>query len=83
MKTYNFKKAKTLIENTPNIRSASIGMYEDWGWTAETVYNDGEFTTELSSDTEIRGINGSVWATPTLQICLKDGTVKMIEISAG
>ena len=83
MKTYDFNKAKSLIENTPNVESASLGMHEDWFWTAETVYEDGKFTTELNDDTKIGGINGSSWATPTLQICFKDGTEKMIEISAG
>ena len=83
MKTYDFNKAKSLIENTPNVESASLGMHEDWFWTAETVYKDGKFTTELNDNTEIGGINGSSWATPTLKLCFNDGTEKMIEISAG
>lgn len=61
MKTYDFNKAKSLIENTPNVESASLGMHEDWFWTVETVYKDGKFTTELPDNTEIGGINGSSW----------------------
>lgn len=59
------------------------GMHEDWFWTVERVYEDGKFITELNEDTEIGGINGSSWATPTLQLYFKDGTEKMIEVSAG
>lgn len=81
MKTYDFNEAKSLIENTSNLESASLGMHEDWLWTAESVYEDGEFTIELNEDTKIGGLNGSSWATPTLQLCFKDGTEKMIEIS--
>ena len=83
MKTYDFNKAKSLIENTPNVESASLGMHEDWFWTAETVYEEGKFTIELNDDTQIGGINASKWATPTLQLCFSDGTEKMIEISVG
>ena len=83
MKTYDFNKAKRLIENTPNVESANLGMHEDWFWTAITVYEKGKFTTELNDDTKIGGINGSKWATPTLQLCLSNGTEKMIEVSVG
>lgn len=83
MKIYDFNKTKSLIENTPNVESASLGMREDWFWTAKTVYKEGKFTTELNDDTEILGINGSIWATPTLQLCFSDGTEKMIEVSTG
>lgn len=48
MKLYGFKKAEELIEaNRVNIKCASLGMHEDWFWTAETVFEDGEYTKEL------------------------------------
>lgn len=39
MKTYDFVKAKQLIEqNKEQLLSASLDMHEDWFWTAETVW---------------------------------------------
>ena len=84
MKNYNFNKAKQLIaENSENLESASLGMHEDWFWTAETVWENGNYNTELNDETTIGGINGSSWATPTLQLSFKDGTEKMIECFEG
>ena len=119
MKNYNFKKAKQLIEeNKENLVSAALGMHEEWFWTAEPIFENGEYLRELPDDAEelemqynkaceeglsmfleeidkvglpqlnpeypkytahhIAGIFGSYWATPTLQLCFKDGTDKMI-----
>lgn len=84
MKNYNFNKAKQLIaENLENLESASLGMHEDWFWTAETVWENGEYKNELNDETTIGGIGGSSWATPTLQLLFKDGSEKMIECSEG
>lgn len=84
MKNYNFNKAKQLIaENLENLESASLGMHEDWFWTAETVWGNGEYKNELNDETTIGGIGGSSWATPTLQLLFKDGSEKMIECSEG
>lgn len=53
MKNYNFKKAKELIEQSKDcIKSASLGMHEDWFWTAETIWEDGKYTKELSDTPE-------------------------------
>lgn len=119
MKNYDFKKAKQIIEeNKENLVSASLGMHEDWFWTAEIIYEEGEFKRQLPDNAEelqeqfvkarkeglsmflkekdenglakfnpeyskytihqINGIFGSDWATPTLQLCFKDGNDKMI-----
>lgn len=79
MKNYDFKKAKKLIkENESNLESASLGMHEDWAWTADTVWENGEYKAKLGPKTTIGGISGSYWATPTLQLIFKDGTDKMI-----
>ena len=84
MKNYNFKKAKQIIlENVENLESASLGMHEDWFWTAETVWENGEYKNELNDETTIGGIGGSSWATPTLQLLFKDGSEKMIVCSEG
>ena len=78
MKYYNFKKATELIEkNIDNLKSASLGMHEDWCWTATTVWGDGKFIKDFPC--EIGGITGSYWATPTLELEFKDGSNKMIE----
>lgn len=79
MKKYNFQKAKSIIEqNKELLQSAALGMHEDWFWTAIDVFEDGEFTTDLDTATEIAGLDGSSWATPVLQLNFKDGTEKML-----
>ena len=53
MKTYDFLKAKQLIsENAENLVSASLGMHEDWAWTAETIWENGEFKHELPENAD-------------------------------
>lgn len=81
MKTYDFKKTKNLIEkNKANLKSASLGMLEDWFWTTVTVFEDGKYIKELTDETTIRGIRGSVWATPTLELVFKDGSKEWIDV---
>ena len=84
MKTYDFLKAKQLIsENAENLVSASLGMHEDWAWTAETIWENGNYKSDFPTDEEslekheIAGINGSTWATPTIELIFKDGEEKM------
>lgn len=80
MKQYDFKKAATLIEeNKDNLVSASLGMHEDWSWTANTVFEDGEFSVDFNDkQLVICGIDSSYWATPTLELVFKSGDEKMI-----
>lgn len=53
MKTYDYTKAKQIIElNKKNLVSASLGMYEDWFWTTETIFENGEFKRELPDNAE-------------------------------
>jgi hypothetical protein len=75
---YDYKKAMKIIEeNKSEIESAYMGMAEDWGWTAEPVYEDGEYKQDLTKeDLCLAGINGSYWATPTLKIEYKNGFYK-------
>jgi hypothetical protein len=43
MKYYDYKKAIDLIEkHKDEISSASLGMHEDWFWTAQTIWENGE-----------------------------------------
>lgn len=84
-KEYDYKKAMALIEERKeSLESASLGMHEDWFWTADTVFEDGVYKKDLTDpDLIINGINSSCWATPTLQLMYKDGSDDMIECSKG
>jgi hypothetical protein len=55
MKRYNFKKAKQIIKASKNLSSASIGMHEDWFWTADKIWEDGKFLRKLPSNAD--GLN--------------------------
>lgn len=58
-------------------------MHEDWWWTANTVFEEGEYIIQLNNDTLIGGIKGSRWATPVLQVTLQDETVKTFSCFEG
>lgn len=48
MKLYNYKKAKELIEKYKDtLEEVSLGMHEDWFWTAEPIWENGEYIKEL------------------------------------
>lgn len=83
MKKYNTKFIKDYIEkNRDKIDTVSCGMREDWGWTADTVYENGEFKKGLqwnSGSIEIMGISGSYWATPVMNVTFKNGQTKTVE----
>lgn len=85
MKQYNFKKAKEIIEfNSEKLESATLGLHEDWFWTAEEVWSrDKKFIKKLNSKTLIGGITGSFWATPTLSLQFIDGEERTVEVSLG
>lgn len=51
MKYYNFARAKRLIkENKSNLESASLGMHEDWFWTAQPIWENGQYQMSLPSN---------------------------------
>ena len=53
MKNYDFKKAKKIIEESKDcLESASLGMHEDWAWTGQTIFEDGEFKKELPDNAD-------------------------------
>ncbi|MEK5175124.1 hypothetical protein NST63_18155 [Heyndrickxia sp. FSL W8-0496] len=84
MKKYDFKKAIRLIEeNKSNLIEASMGMHEDWFWTADTIFENGKFVKDLDDETSIAGINSSSWATPTIQLIFSDESEKMIPCYEG
>jgi len=73
-KNYDYKKAKAIIKQYLSDQGfgkliyASLGMKEDWHWTAETIWEDGKFTNKLSKNTKIAGIDKSYFATPMLEL---------------
>ncbi len=82
MKIYDFENIKKFIEdNKDNIAEVDLGMQEDWYWTAETVFVDGEYITTITDETTIGGINGSSWATPEMRVTYKDGSTLEVEFS--
>lgn len=79
MRYYDYKKAKETIKNhldNPGrygkLISASLGMQEDWNWTAETIWHNGKYLVKLTDKTDIAGINRSYWATPVLELEFED-----------
>lgn len=73
MKNYDYAKAKRIIEGRQSLGFdlASLGMKEDWWWTAEDVWvKEKGFLVDLDDKRLlIGGIGGSRWATPVL--CLR------------
>ena len=58
-------------------------MHEDWGWTSETIWENGEFTKDLDTLKGIAGICGSSWATPTIELLFKDGRTEAMPCHDG
>lgn len=84
MKKYDFEKAKRYIQmHSDLIEDATLGIQEDWWWTSEEVYSEGNFTQDLDDLTEVAGITGSTWATPALLVNFKDGREEMLTCYQG
>ncbi len=83
MKHYNKKFIREYIENhKEQIESVECFMREDWSWTCDTVFKDGEFCKGFDwkgKYLEVAGITGSTWATPTMEVEFKDGRTEIIE----
>lgn len=84
MKKYNTQFIKDFIEkNAENIDFVVCGMKEDWNWTSEKVYTqENGFKRGFdwnSKHIRVAGIKESVWATPVMKVCYKDGTSEVIE----
>lgn len=85
MKDYDFKKAMEYInEHKEELLEVSLGMKEDWSWTAETIFSENEFKVDLTDEKlDIAGITGSGWATPAMLVETKDGEEKFIDCYKG
>lgn len=82
---YDYLLAKKTIQKYSDLlEEASLGMAEDWFWTAGTVYADGTFVINLEEkELKIAGIDSSPWATPTLSLLFKDGSEKLLPCHTG
>jgi hypothetical protein len=80
MKNYDFKQAKDFIKlaKKDGLIEATLGMKEDWYWTADTVWIDGKYVKKLNKETKIGGIQSSNWATPMLELTYKNGTIMQL-----
>lgn len=83
--------SKRVITNYVNahkdeIKDVTVGMEEDWFWTAEIIYDnvngfyDVLDSFEEDSDLiEVAGICGSSWATPVMRVSFLDGTDEVLD----
>ncbi|GGJ86257.1 hypothetical protein GCM10007063_05940 [Lentibacillus kapialis] len=84
IKKYDFKKAKRIIENKKDsIIEASLGMREDWFWTANVVFENGAYIVELDNIEKVAGIDSSDWATPVIRIEYKGEVEEVFECFTG
>lgn len=84
MKKYDFEKARDLIEAEKEVLAeATLGMHEDWFWTAETIWENGKYAVNLATVTKIADICGSPWATPVIKLKYKDGKERFLECYEG
>lgn len=81
MKCYDAQKIKNFIESKQDdIDNVDCGMQEDWFWTAQTVYENGDYNVDLSGKTvDIAGIRSSTWATPIMRVDYKNGDYEEVE----
>ena len=76
MKYYDFKKIEKIIKADKKAISADLGMYQDWGWTSEEIWNKKTGFTDNFKSGSIGGIIGSNWATPCLKIQYKGDLIR-------
>src|SRR5690349_11197718 len=80
MRYYDFQKAKNYIQDRiESVDIAYLSMVEDWNWTADRIFDLGEFTVDMNTVTQLLGLDGSTWATPILNVIYKDGTEEEID----
>ena len=56
MRLYNYELAKTIIQTFIDLDvldSAYLGIHEDWFWTADTIFEEGNWVKDLCSNEEM------------------------------
>ena len=83
MKKYSTKIIKAYIEmNKDQIERVYCGIREDWHWTAEFVYDLGEYSSNYDwndKHIEVAGITGISWGTPVMKVILKNGDMQIVD----
>ena len=74
-KVYDFNFIERYIEifSKHGLKSVTLGMFEDWSWTADVFWTkEHGWMREMEPCDEpnhcIMGINGSIWATPVMEV---------------
>lgn len=84
MADYDYKNIKKYIQmHSDLIDCVYLGMAEDWSWTEDLIYEDGSFLLDLDEEPHIQGICGSGWATPSMEVHFKDGSVEFKDAYCG
>lgn len=81
MKYYSTEKIRDFVAKSKKpIKAVSVGMKEDWGWTADEIYRKGKFIANVSGKRlEVAGIEGSTWATPVMRVEYVGGSHEIVE----
>ena len=80
MNLYDYDFARKYIEeNSSTIKRVELGIEEDWYFTAEPIWEDGEYTEEFAEDRSISGLFGSPWGVPAMRVEYLDGKYKTFD----
>lgn len=83
MKSYNEIKVYQYINNNIDIiETVYIGMYEDWWWTAESIFENVGEKFDISVFEDI-SLHESYWATPSMLVRFMDGSERLFDVSKG
>lgn len=81
MRKFDYKKIEKIIaENKDGLKEASIGMFEDFFWTAEIIWENGKYIEDIYSFSHLQE---SYWATPVILLRFKDKEPRVAEAFIG
>lgn len=84
IKKYNFKEIKKFLDKHKHlIKEASLGIHEDWFWTAEVIFKEGKYINDLQETTTVSNITGSKWGTPVLEVKWEKGHINNYKCYTG
>lgn len=77
MRVYSNEQIIEVINShKQEILKAEIGMDKTWSYTAETIYENGKLTQDLTNNiARSMGTNGSCWDTPVIRIYTKQNVM--------
>ena len=79
-KYYDITKIKKILEHYAKLglKSAALGMYEDWFWTAGKFWENGDYCEKFELSCK-----GSTWATPCIWVKCNKGVDFIFDVSIG